>query len=159
MGKPEIRRAMDARPIECRLFYQAASPHLQQLCTGFFMLHERGLVRLSQERRLTKTEYVGRGSHLRGGSHAHLDATIDGRVRIHFDTHDIREVATDELDHCDFYFKRSYSSAVNAELPPNQRRKILPLPPTIRTTIPAEARTAWRTGSPSTRPERAASDF
>src|SRR6478752_6643278 len=127
MVEPEIRRAMDARPIQCRLFYQAASPHLQQLYTGFFMLRERGLIRLSQERRQTKTEYVGRGSHLRGGSHAHLDAVVDGSVRIHFDTHDIREVATAELDHCDFYFKRSYSTAVNAELPPNQRRKILPL--------------------------------
>jgi hypothetical protein len=34
---------------------------------------------------------------------------------------------TDELDHCDFYFKRSYSEAVNAALPPSQRRKIRPL--------------------------------
>jgi hypothetical protein len=118
---------MTARPIQCRLLYQAASPHLQQLYTGFLMLHKRGLIRLSQERRKTPTEYAGLGSHLREGSHAHLDAVVDGRVRIHFDTHDIREVATGELDHCDFYFKRSFSTAVNAELPPNQRDKIRPL--------------------------------
>jgi hypothetical protein len=110
--------------IRCRLLYQSSSPHLQQLYTGFLMLHRNGAIRLSQERRRTPTEYPSRALHLRDGAHAHLDAIIDGKVRIHFDTHDGEDIATGELDDCDIYFKRSYSPSLIATLPPHQASKI-----------------------------------
>jgi hypothetical protein len=52
---------------------------------------------------------------------------LDGDVRIHFDTHDSVEIAEGELDDCDFYFKRSYSTAYVETLRENQRQKVLPL--------------------------------
>ena len=114
-------------PIRCRLLYQSSGPHLQQLYTGFLMLHKSGAIRLSQERRRRKTEYASGAQHLRDASHAHLDAIVDGKIKVHFDTHDGEDIATGELDDCDLYFKRSYSPSLIATLPPEQRRRIEPL--------------------------------
>lgn len=114
-------------PIRCRLLYQSTGPHLQQLYTGFLMLHEGGAIRLSQERRRKKTEYPSGAQHLADAFHAHLDAIVDGKIKIHFDTHDGPDIATGELDDCDFYFKRSYSPSVIATLPLEQRNRIEPL--------------------------------
>jgi hypothetical protein len=113
--------------ISCRLLYQSSSPHLQQLYTGFQLLHRGGFIRLSQEARKTPCRYENDAPHLRDAGHAHLDALLDRRLRLHFDTHDAREIAVGELDSCDFYFKRSYLPAEVAALPANQRGKVLPL--------------------------------
>lgn len=113
--------------IRCRLLYQSSSPHLHQLYTGFLMLHRDGAIRLSQEPRRKRTVYPSRAPHLRDAAHAHLDAIVDGKTKIHFDTHDGAEIATGELDDCDIYFKRSYSPSLIATLPPEQRSKISPL--------------------------------
>jgi hypothetical protein len=71
--------------------------------------------------------YASNAPHLNNAGHAHLDVLLDGDVRIHFDTHDSVEIAEEELDHCDFYFKRSYSTAYVETLRENQRQKVLPL--------------------------------
>ena len=114
-------------PIRCRLLYQSTSPHLQQLYTGFLMLHRSGAIRLSQERRRTRTEYTSRAPHLRDAAHAHLDAIIDGKVKAHFDAHDAEDIATGELDDSDLYFKRSYLPSLIATLSRDQRSRIQPL--------------------------------
>jgi hypothetical protein len=111
--------------IPCRLLYQSTSPHLQQLYTGFLLLHQSGFIRLSQKAR-TKSDYGVDSPHLREAGHAHLDAVL-GDVRVHFDTHDAVEIALPELDACDFYFKRSYSAALAAKLPAELRNKLRPL--------------------------------
>jgi hypothetical protein len=113
--------------ISCRLLYRSASPHLQQLYTGFRLLQRSGLVRLSQERRQTPISYQNAAPHLNGAGHAHLDVLVEGRLRLHFDTHDAQEIAVGELDGCDFYFKRSYTPSAVESLPASQRSKIVPL--------------------------------
>jgi hypothetical protein len=113
--------------IPCRLFYGSISPHLQQLYTGFLLLDGSGVIRLSQRRRRTPFRYPSDAPHLRNAGHAHLYALLDGDVRIHFDMHDAAEIAEGELDHCDFYFKRSYSTAFVDALANNHRQKVLPL--------------------------------
>ncbi|MBS0419833.1 MAG: hypothetical protein JSR66_19130 [Proteobacteria bacterium] len=113
--------------IACKLLYQSASPHIQQLYTGFQLLHRAGLLRLGQERRTTAIHYGSDAPHLRDASHAHLDAVLHGNVRIHFDTHDAEEVPLRELEDCHVYFKRSYSPAVVSSLPPELRGKVRPL--------------------------------
>jgi hypothetical protein len=107
--------------------YQSGSPHLQQLYTGFQLLHRGGFIRLSQEARKTPCRYESDAPHLRDAGHAHLDALLDGRLRLHFDTHDAREIAVGELNSCDFYFKRSFLAAEVATLAASQRAKVLPL--------------------------------
>jgi hypothetical protein len=113
--------------ISCRLLYRSASPHLQQLYTGFCLLQRSGFLHLSQQPRRTPINYGSGAAHLRDAGHAHLDALVSDTLRLHFDTHDSQEFALGELDSCDFYFKRSYSPAVVNSLPPGQRGKVLPL--------------------------------
>jgi hypothetical protein len=113
--------------ISCRLLYHSTSPHLQQLYTGFALLHRSGFIRLTQQPRRTPIRYENEATHLTDAGHAHLDAVLDPGVRLHFDTHDSKEIARGELDDCDFYFKRSYLQAEVAALPPGQRPKVLPL--------------------------------
>lgn len=113
--------------IFCRLLYQSASPHLQQLYTGFCLLQRSGFLSLSQEPRRTPIDYRNDAPHLKDAGHAHLDALVAGKLRLHFDTHDSQELALGELDGCDFYFKRSYLPAAVNSLPPSQRSKVLPL--------------------------------
>jgi hypothetical protein len=113
--------------ISCRLLYQSSSPHLQQLYTGFELLHRQGFIRLSQERRKTPCRYENDAPHLRDAGHAHLDALVNGKLRLHFDTHDAREIALGELENSDYYFKRSYLPAQVEALPASQRGKVLPL--------------------------------
>jgi hypothetical protein len=122
-----ISRLQPKSPIECQLLYRSTSEHLQQLYTGFLLLHESGFIRLSQRLRHAPVEYANAPPHLKDAGHAHLDVVLEGNVRLHFDTHDAEEIATDELETCDFYFKRSYAPDVVAALPPNQRKRVFPL--------------------------------
>jgi hypothetical protein len=113
--------------ISCRLLYGSASPHLQQLYTGLHLLQRSGFLRISQQIRRTPVRYLDDAPHLRGADHAHLDVVVEGRLRLHFDTHDAQEIALGELEDCDFYFKRSYLPAAVASLEVHQRGKVLPL--------------------------------
>jgi hypothetical protein len=107
--------------------YQSTSPHLQQLYTGFCLLHRSGFLRLSQEPRRTPINYRNDAPHLKDAGHAHLDVLVGDALRLHFDTHDSRELALGELGSCDVYFKRSYLPTVVNSLPASQRGKVLPL--------------------------------
>jgi hypothetical protein len=113
--------------ISCRLLYRSASPHLQQLYTGLRLLQRGGFLRLSQQRARAPIRYLSDAPHLRDAGHAHLDALVEGKLRLHFDTHDAQEIAVGELESCDFYFKRSYLQAVVDSLPASERGKVLPL--------------------------------
>lgn len=113
--------------IACKLLYQSVSPHVQQLYTGFQLLHRGGLLRLRQERRRSAISYGSEAPHLQDAHHAHLDALLDENLRIHFDTHDAEEIPLRELEDCHVYFKRSYSPAVASSLPAALRRKVRPL--------------------------------
>jgi hypothetical protein len=114
-------------PISCRLLYGSASPHLQQLYTGFHLLQRSGFLRLTQQLRRAPVRYLNDAPHLRDAGHAHLGVLVDERLRLHFDTHDAREIALGELEDCDFYFKRSYLPATVESLAAHSRGKVLPL--------------------------------
>lgn len=122
-----VSRVRPQSPIKCQLLYRSNSEHLQQLFTGFLLLRESGFIHLSQRFRHVPVEYADDAPHLKNAGHAHLDVLLDGHLRLHFDTHDAQEIATGELDSCDFYFKRSFAPDVVAALPPNQRERIFPL--------------------------------
>jgi hypothetical protein len=113
--------------ISCRLLYQSASPHIQQLYSGFRLLQRSGYLRLSQQRRPAPVRYESDAPHLRDAGHAHLDVVVNGKLRLHFDTHDAEELVLAELRNCDFYFKRSYLQAAVSSLPADLRGKVRPL--------------------------------
>lgn len=104
---------------------------MQQLYTGFKLLHDAGLIELTQE--MSSREKVATGSlpHLKNASHAYLRVEVidaeQRKIRLFFDTHDAQEIAEKNLYGCDFYFKRSYSTQYIAQLPAKYRAKLYPL--------------------------------
>jgi hypothetical protein len=112
---------------KCTLLYHSRSAYLQQLYTGFAMLHRNGIIELTQKRLQKKPRYASEAPHLIGANHAHLAVVVNAGIRLHFDTHDAMEVATEAAEECDLYFKRSYSSAYLNTLPGRIKDKIVPL--------------------------------
>src|SRR5256885_17175399 len=78
--------------ITCELFVHADSVHLQQLYTGFSILHRKGIIRLIQricrENIMDKTK----DHHLWDAKLSHLKVIIDGESALYYDTHDSFEV-------------------------------------------------------------------
>lgn len=112
--------------VTCHLISHSASPHLSHIYTGFLILYKTGLIDLSQT--LLKdqlTEDNTKPSYLRDARHAHLSVVVNNSLRIHYDTHDSREIDEEYLNQTDYYFKRSYSPSHISHL--NQQGKILPL--------------------------------
>src|SRR5688572_10337051 len=110
---------------ECRLIWYSSSAHLDQVHTGFMMLHQGGLIRLSQ--RLSKTPFAPSSlPHLKASAGAHLTALVNGELRIHYDCHDAVELNEQRLADCDFYFKRSFSASYVGSLP-KPGAQVLPL--------------------------------
>jgi hypothetical protein len=110
---------------ECRLIWYSSSAHLDQLHTGFLMLHQDGLIRLSQvlsNRPFPRSPL----QHLKEAAGAHLTVVVNGGMRLHYDCHDAVELNEQRLEDCDFYFKRSFSEAYVAALP-KPRARVLPL--------------------------------
>jgi hypothetical protein len=110
---------------ECRLIWYSTGGHLQQLFTGFVMLHARGLVGLSQARSREPLS-SGPAHHLKNVGGAHLTVVINGEIRVHYDCHDAAELHEEQLERCDFYFKRSYSQPYVDSLK-RHAGKVLPL--------------------------------
>jgi hypothetical protein len=114
--------------IKCKLIvHSASSLHLQQLYTGFLLLHQNGIIEMDQV--LTKGKMVvdhTKPQHLRDARKTHLRVIVDGTLKLHYDTHDSGEIDEEFLDEADFYFKRSYCPALLTHLG-TKRTKIIPL--------------------------------
>ncbi len=97
------------------------SGHIQQIYTGFSMLHQRGVIDMTQD-------VLGKGpfQHLPAAGDPHLHVILNDGLRLHYDALDSWEVDEGYLGESDFYFKRSFSSA-RLENIGEGRRKIHPL--------------------------------
>jgi hypothetical protein len=115
--------------IKCRLIvHSASSLHLQQIYTGFLLLHQNGIIEMEQV--LTKEKMVvdhTKPQHLRDARKTHLRVIVNGTLKLHYDTHDSWEIDEEFLDEADFYFKRSYCPALLTHLGTSQLTKIIPL--------------------------------
>src|SRR5689334_14312612 len=95
--------------ISCHLRSSSNSRHVQQIYTGLFLLHQQGLIRLSQSLLSERINDPSRPEHLRDARHAHVSLILEGSIRVHYDLHDSWEVEDEYLEQSDYYFKRSYS--------------------------------------------------
>ncbi len=114
--------------INCKLIvHSAASLPLQQLYTGFLLLQQNGTLKLDQV--FSKTKNLinpTKPQHLRDARNTHLSVILDGKIKLHYDTHDSWEIDEEFLNEADFYFKRSYCPASLAYLD-SQQKKNMPL--------------------------------
>ena len=84
--------------IKCLIHsHSRAGIHVEQIYTGFFMLHRADLVRVTQN-----TGFKYKWS-------THLRVILNDKIKLHYDVFDGSKIDADYLDEADFYFKRSYS--------------------------------------------------
>lgn len=103
-------------PLTCQLFSYSDTPHLQQLYTGYRILHDRNVVRVKQ---------IVSKKHLKGSRDVHLKVVVNDRTVLYYDTHDSYEIDEEALHEVDFYFKRSYADTFVKTL--SEQHKIFPL--------------------------------
>lgn len=112
--------------IACELEAHSLQTHLEQIYTGFLLLHRSGRVRVRQ--RVVRKRVAGaRPQHLHDAFGYQLRAVVNGRIAINYDTHDSWEIDESILPHVELYFKRSYAPERIAALDPAARAKIRPL--------------------------------
>lgn len=111
--------------ITCELLSASNAEHLQPIYTGFHILHEKGVVRLTQRIRKKHTIDDTKAPHLRDVKRSHLRVVLNGDRVMLFDTHDSFEIDSEALRKVDFYFKRSYSDQETKRF--NDKHKIFPL--------------------------------
>ena len=112
-------------PITCELFAHSDSPHLQQLYTGFSVLHKRGLIKLTQTTRQRNIIDKDAPPHLRDARRSHLKVLLDRHYVLYYDTHDSFEIDAGVLATVDVYFKRSYFEPVIRQL--ELKHRVFPL--------------------------------
>lgn len=111
--------------IDCKLCIESNSQHLQQIYTGFSELEKKGFVNLTLEK----------ASHYTDS--ALLRAEVNNKYRVIYDLYDGFNypgcVGQEEnldflsglLDQADYFFKRSYSTAIQLSL--KEKNKVQPL--------------------------------
>ena len=112
-------------PITCEIFAHLDSPHLQQLYTGFSVLHKRGIIQLIQTTRKQDIIDEDAPPHLRDAKRSHLKVLLDGHYVLYYDTHDSFEIDAGILATVDVYFKRSYSEHAIGQL--ELKHRVFPL--------------------------------
>jgi len=112
--------------ITVKLLSNSNSRHLQQVYTGFFMLHKSGAIELSQAIIKDDLHDPSKPRHLRDARFAHLRVILNNSLHLLYDTCDSWELDAEGLKWADFYFKRSLSR-VDKEIYPAQTEKIYPL--------------------------------
>lgn len=99
----------------CRIICHSNYEHLQQVYTGFFQLHKKGIINLSQ-----RVEKIPLGKY----QEVHVKVIVNDRFTLYYDMHDCGEILPEYLENVDFYFKRSYAPEFLDTLP--DKEKVFP---------------------------------
>ena len=113
------------KTITCRLISHSPGTHIQQVYTGLSMLHRSGLIKLTQQMRVGDVKRAEAPQHLRDAAATHAKVVLNDAVTVHYDMHDAQDIDVRDLDSCDYYFKRSFSSSYVGSLS-RGAEKILP---------------------------------
>jgi hypothetical protein len=111
--------------LECELFAYSDSEHVQQIYTGFALLHRRGVLNLRQtipEDCLRNKTDAGRWLDHR---FSNVMVIVNRRTSACYDMHDRNWIDERILAEVDFYFKRSFDPQYVAQL--HERHKVIPL--------------------------------
>ena len=109
----------------CELTSHSLQAHLQQIYTGFLMLHRSGELRMRQ--RVVRDHAPREGpQHVRAARDYRLSVRLNGRTQLEYDVHDSWELDEDRLARAHLYFKRSYAPERLTHLSAEARAKVRP---------------------------------
>ena len=111
--------------LNCELIACSDVEHLQQIYTGFSILHRTGFLKLKQT-------IPGEFLQNKNDPHRWVDykffntkVIINEKIKICYDTHDWNWIDKKILHEVDFYFKRSYDEKFISQL--REKNKVFPL--------------------------------
>lgn len=99
----------------CRIISFSDFGHLQQIYTGFFLLHKKGVIKLSQT--IRKIPW-------RRFEELHVKVILNDELTLYYDMHDCGVILPEYMEGVDFYFKRSFSPKLIENLP--DKEKVFP---------------------------------
>ncbi len=102
--------------INCEITAHSNFEHLQQVFTGFYLLKRQGLINLTQKIKKVPHELF---------REVHTKVEINGKT-VYYDMHDCGVILPQYMEGVDFYFKRSYSPKMIAELPEDKQKLVYP---------------------------------
>lgn len=91
---------------KCHLVCRSSSEYLTQLFAGFGNLHAKNIIHLSYEKAENYVPGVNK--------HPRLRMILNNSIKVFYDMRDINEWYEEDLEWCDFYFKRSYDAELVA---------------------------------------------
>ncbi|MEA3499543.1 MAG: hypothetical protein U9R41_00760 [Candidatus Marinimicrobia bacterium] len=85
------------------------SSHINQIFAGLSMLNKEGIIGIKSSRVDNSLQWKDTNKqHLLDKYKTQLNILLNNHIKIHFDMHDSYEIDKNQLNQCDFYFKRSY---------------------------------------------------
>ena len=111
--------------INCEIIACSDVAHLQQIYTGFNILHRRGFLNLRQT---IPPEFLNKDVLAQGWTDYkfyNTQVVINDTIKVCYDLHDWEWIDEDILRETDFYFKRGYNAEYLANVA--ERGKVFPL--------------------------------
>lgn len=111
--------------INCELTAISDVEHLQQIYTGFQMLHRQKIINLKQ---IIPAAYLqNKDDQSRWDEYIFFNTNVilNNEIRICYDTHDWNLIDEKILSECDFYFKRSFDEIYLEQI--GEKHKVFPL--------------------------------
>ncbi|HSK73689.1 MAG TPA: hypothetical protein VK892_18470, partial [Pyrinomonadaceae bacterium] len=111
--------------LDCELFAYSDVEHLQQIYTGFSLLHQKGFLRLKQTIPSEFLQNKHEPNRWVDYKFFNTKVIINGKISVCYDTHDWNWIDEQILSEVDFYFKRSFDENFISNL--KDSRKVFPL--------------------------------
>ncbi len=102
--------------LNCEIFAHSDTEHLQQIYTGFNLLHRQGFLNLKQT---IPAEFLhDKSAANRWNNYKFLNTKIilNGKITVYYDMHDWNRIDEKLLSEADFYFKRSFDETYISQL-------------------------------------------
>ncbi len=112
------------KPI-CELLAISDVEHLQQIYTGFSLLHKQGFLNLKQTIPREFLQNKNASNRWTDYKFFNTKVVVNGKTNVCFDTHDWNWIDEEILREVDFYFKRSYDAQYISKL--EEKDKVFPL--------------------------------
>jgi len=111
--------------IDCEIVAVSDAPHLQQIYTGFNLLHRQGFLKLKQTLPCEFLENKNAPDRWENYRFVNAKVVVNGEITVCYDTHDWNWIDEEVLRETDFYFKRSYDAGYLSGL--KEKEKVFPL--------------------------------
>lgn len=111
--------------LNCEIIAVSDVEHLQQIYTGFSLLHQKGLINLKQTIPNECLQNKNQPNRWLNYEFFNTQVIINNKISVCYDTHDWNWIDKKILGKVDFYFKRSYDESYLLQI--EEKHKVFPL--------------------------------